>query len=424
MRYFFILGTNPVLSTAEIIALLPGRDFTLTEIYKHAVIVDAAPGKELDVTGLMKRLGGTVKVGTVIEEGVPRDLAVMTERVLQGLSHRVAEIGNATFGYSIYSLESKQPRSKQHALALKFKTLGMEVKKRLKLAGCAARYVRPTTGTELTSVQVAKNRLIQDGAEFIILAKEDSLLLGKTTMVQQFEEFSKADYGRPERDAVQGMLPPKLARIMVNLTHVSKETMDVVLYDPFCGSGTVLTEALRMGFGTLIGSDLNPEAVESTKKNIAWIHAQGMASNMSTTTKVFASDSTKVDEQLSPDSVDAIVTEPFLGPPLKGREKPEILQKSLEGLTALYIRSLRSWRTVLRDGAPVIMALPLYISGMNRFGIDARPFEELGYRLEPLLPSVILSRIGVHETGNHGLLYGRNDQYVWREIVRLRLDKK
>lgn len=424
MRYFFILGTNPVLSTAEIIALLPGTKFTVTEMYRHAVIVDAAPGETLDMEELMRRLGGTIKIGEIIAEGLPKDPSIIVQHMLQGLAYRVSEVGNATFGLSIYSLESKQPRDKVTKLALRFKGVGMEVKKKLKLAGCAARFVRPTTGSALTSVQVEKNRMRTDGAEFVMLAKENSVMLGKTVVVQPFETFSKADYGRPERDPKQGMLPPKLARIMVNLTHVSTETVDIALLDPFCGSGTVLTEALRMGFEKLYGSDINPVAVSSTKKNIAWIHANGLAPRDSyDQAKIFESDSRTIGQHIEPDSIDAIVTEPYLGPPRSGNESIKELEKTIAELSKLYYEALRAWRPILVDGGPVIMALPVFIVGLKKLTVDARPFEKLGYRLEPLLPSIILSRIGVKETKNHGLLYGRNNQRVWREIVRLRLYK-
>src|SRR5260221_5650902 len=90
MRHFFILGTNPVLSTAEIIALLDGRHFTVTEMYKQAVIVDDLPGYFLDPKMLMSRLGGTVKIGTVLAENVPLKPESLEEIILQNLSDRVA----------------------------------------------------------------------------------------------------------------------------------------------------------------------------------------------------------------------------------------------------------------------------------------------------------------------------------------------
>ena len=72
-RHFFILGSNPVLSIAEIIALLPGREFTMTEMYKQAAVVDAIAGSALDAKAMMERLGGTIKIGSIFgKEVLPR----------------------------------------------------------------------------------------------------------------------------------------------------------------------------------------------------------------------------------------------------------------------------------------------------------------------------------------------------------------
>lgn len=422
MRHFFILGTNPVLSTAEIIALLDGRQFTVTEMYKQALIVDALPGATLDAAALMKRLGGTIKIGTLTGEYLPIDEETLLEHMLQGLSRRAGDAGNATFGFSIYSLESESPANKAAILAGKFRNVGMEVKRRLKAAGRAARWVKARTGPALTSVAVGKNKLIEDGAEFVLLAKKDGMYMGKTDVIQPFEEFSEVDYGRPARDTVQGMLPPKLARIMINLIHVSREVTDAAVLDPFCGSGTILTEALQMGFRELFGSDKNQAAVDATLKNIEWLKGRGLAPETSRI-KVFASDARNVGQRVKERSLDAIVTEPYLGPPLTGREKRGEMQKILHELSQLYYQSLSTWKKLLKPGAPVIMALPVYIVGMEKHGINAEDFAPLGFKPEPLLPSIILSRLGVRENKNHGLMYGRNDQHVWREIVRLRVSE-
>ncbi len=421
MRHFFILGTNPVLSTAEIIALLDGREFTVTEMYKQALIVDALPGHTLDPKALMARLGGTIKIGTLLAENVPVTAAELERIALEGLSDRVANIGNATFGFSVYSLESDKPSNKAAAVGMKFREVGMRVKRKLQDAGCAARWVKAQVGTALTSVAVGKNNILADGAEFVVLAKGDTMLVGKTEVIQPFEEFSLVDYGRPERDTIQGMLPPKLARIMINLIHVSREITDVTLLDPFCGSGTVLTEALQMGFRELYGSDKNPAAVLATQRNIEWLREKQLVPAGNTHVGTFASDARSLGQHIKPKSLDAIVTEPFLGPNRTGGERRGELQKTLNELTKLYYEALSSWKAVLKPGAPVVMALPIYITGNEKHGISVREFESLGYRTEALLPGPILSRLGVPETKNHGLYYGRNDQRVWREIVRLRV---
>jgi len=420
MQYFFILGSNPVLSAAEIMALLPGADVTVTELYKQALVAESS--NAIDLPNLMNRLGGTIKIGTIFTEEMPIDDDVAADIMTTYLKERVTQDKTSDFGFSVYALEKDAPMQRAAGVGASFKNVGMEVKRRLKEEGFPVRWVKAQGGPALTSVVVSKNRMIEFGAEFVIMIKDSKMRIGATALVQPFEDFSEVDYGRPSRDTVQGMLPPKLARIMINMIHVSRPVMEIALYDPFCGSGTITTEALRMGFDRLYASDKNPEAVEGTKKNLQWLKDQAMTLSIDHVT-AFQADARDAAKTIPENTIDAIVTEPYLGPPRTGREKRGDMQRELNNLTILYYQSLSAWRKILKDGAPVVMALPVYIVGMEKHGINISEFEKLGYTVESLLPARLLSRIGVPETRNHGLLYGRNDQHVWREIIRLRLKK-
>ena len=59
-------------------------------------------------------------------------------------------------------------------------------------------------------------------------------------------------------------LDPFLARAMVNLAGTKPP---VTLYDPFCGSGSILIEAALMGF-KIIGSDINHKMVRGASLNL------------------------------------------------------------------------------------------------------------------------------------------------------------
>ncbi len=68
-----------------------------------------------------------------------------------------------------------------------------------------------------------------------------------------------------------GALRPTVAAAMVRL--LSRPSFDGVLLDPFCGSGTILTEAAAVGWRPL-GADLDPEAVKVARSNVqgaAWL---------------------------------------------------------------------------------------------------------------------------------------------------------
>ncbi|MCB9806812.1 hypothetical protein H6768_02830 [Candidatus Peribacteria bacterium] len=52
-----------------------------------------------------------------------------------------------------------------------------------------------------------------------------------------------------DRSMVVGMMPPKIAQIMINLA--TKGDKKVAIWDPFCGLGTTLIEAFHGGWKCL-----------------------------------------------------------------------------------------------------------------------------------------------------------------------------
>jgi tRNA G10 N-methylase Trm11 len=419
MNTFFILGSHPALSAAEILALLGQDGLVVPGASRHVLIVETPDDRPLDANSLMARLGGTVKIGTVIADDLPLDAETLTEAMAERLL-AIPGTERRTFGISFYALGADTPERRARTAAANFKNVGMEVKGRLTAAGRSARWVKAQEGASLSSVAVEKNSLLTEGAEFCVFLHGERCQLGVTSVVQPFEEFSAADYGRPDRDTLQGMLPPKLARIMVNLAVGPQLSPDTKILDPFCGSGTVLSEALRLGVTSVIGSDRNPAAIEATENNIAWVREHHLASGSKAVSETMTSDAREIGGRLAPASIDAVITEPFLGEPRRGREKRGDIQRVLGELQRLYRDALANWRQALKPGAPVVIALPVHLFEEERHGTSVKEFAALGFMPEPLLPASVLARIGENETKNRGLIYGRPGQLVWREIVRLK----
>jgi tRNA G10 N-methylase Trm11 len=407
MSKFVVLGNNPALSLAELSAVL-GHDIIMnSRVSSQIAVVE----RDFDAAGVMRKLGGTIKIGRILSELSACSVESLTNFMVDFLKEsRSGLIGRATFGYSSYALH---PSARLPVKALD--RLGMAVKKHLVDDGLPIRWVKAQEGTALSSVVVSKNRLVEEGAEFIVLADKDRCLLGVTEAVQPFEEFSAADYGRPGRDTVQGMLPPKVARMMVNLTGSPCGK----LLDPFCGSGTVLTEALQTGWKDVVGSDKNPAAIEDTAKNIAWFRERKLIPP-DAKSDCFVSDSRNIAGKIAAMSVAAVITEPYLGPPRRGREKRGELQRTLDGLSGLYAESLSAWRRLLKPGAVVVMALPVYVLGEERHTVSL-DFTKLGYEKEPLLPAQVISKLAIKPGKHGGIVYGRPGQLVLREIVKLTL---
>ncbi|HBA45204.1 TPA: hypothetical protein DEG21_03115 [Patescibacteria group bacterium] len=62
------------------------------------------------------------------------------------------------------------------------------------------------------------------------------------------------------------------------------------MYDPFCGLGTILIEALNSEYCNVYGSDLNEKMVEATQKNISFYLKE------STKAEVFKQDSSQIEK--------------------------------------------------------------------------------------------------------------------------------
>jgi tRNA G10 N-methylase Trm11 len=388
---WFLLGNFPLISAAEIAAVLKlaPDEFIFNPPW---LITEISIG---DPEELINRLGGTIKIaafgGTAKNED---DLARMI------LEHLSVIPGKAIFGLSAYFGE-------KYTTVDWVEDLGKTIKKTLKEKGVSARYVFNREPT-LSSVTVQKNNLIKKGFEFIITRDGEQYSYARTLAVQPFDDWGKRDFGRPERDDVSGMLPPKLARMMLNLSGAEPED---ALLDPFCGSGTIISEALALNFKEIIGTDISEKAVEDTKKNIEWL--KNKMPDAGAKIKIFVADAKNLSKILPAKSIDAIVSEPYLGRPLKGRETRSELIKQADELKALYVSALNEINKVLKKNGVLVFILPKF-----RFGNDWLPIDlsetaaKLGWRVEPLLKT---------ENREYGsLLYARPNQRVGREIWRFR----
>ncbi|TAN34169.1 methyltransferase domain-containing protein [Patescibacteria group bacterium] len=379
-KYWFVLGREPELSASELDAVLClNGQFSINQ---NILIANAAVNGEL-----INRLGGTIKIGREIGSGLSEEQ--MMEKIIDELK---TIGGKIHFGLSFYG----PPR-------LPMKTWGLRIKKELTSSGLSARYVENKTPV-LSSVTVAKNNLLKRGAEFLIFGAGGKFSLAKTIAVQPFEEFSRRDYGRPARDDVSGMLPPKLAMMMINLTGISLPLLrgglgrGKILLDPFCGSGTILTEALLLGYGDLVGSDVSAKAVADTLKNIEWT-AKNKKIN------VFQSDSADIGKHLAPNSIDAIVTEPFLGKPLRGNESRADLAGQAEELRLLYEKAFQQFQKIIKPGGVVVFASPRFFFKNETVRVN---FETKKYGFTPV----------PFFNKQNFLLYHRPGQRVAREIWR------
>ena len=382
---FFILGSQSELSAAEISAVLP--DMQITQQTGHVLLAETA---EKNLSQLQERLAGTVKVGHIIGELPSWDETALTD-LIAGYASGAMGKNKISFGISVYDFGGG---SATRSAEQEIKNLGGAVKKRLKELERPVRYVS-SKEPRLSSVIVEQNGLLPSGGEYCLFVSKEKIVVGQTEAVQDFKAWSARDYGRPGRDAKSGMLPPKLARMMINLSGVSPEGHS--LMDPFCGSGTVINEAMLLGYNPLVASDISEKASKDTETNVNWL------------IKLFDLPEPDVEIHTAPaaeletEPVDVMVMETFLGKPRSSLLDGFQLKKTTQELMPMYESSFKNLFTLLKPDGVCVVAFPA-------FRMNDRSTKHLP--LEPVLES-----IGFNIRSRH--LYQRNDQVVARDIYVL-----
>ncbi len=400
-EYVAILGRQPELSAAELIAVTPRFGGAVLPYSRSAALAQGAS----EPMAWFARLGGTVKLGRVLLR-VPSVRALHNAHIAD-LAAAVPAAGKALFGCSAYDLTSTDRRA--------VPSLVLALKQHLRAAGRSARYIAGNDGV-VPSATVAKGGLLQRGAEFLLVGGEREVLVARTVAVQPFEAFTERDYGRPGRNARAGMLPPKLARIMLNLAGVIE---GATVLDPFCGSGTVLQEALLLGARSALGFDIAPRAVEESRANLAWL--QEHHGQLPGTARIRQGSSVDVAQMVPPYSVDAVVTEPHLGPPLTGSESPGQIQTTQKKLCELYTRTFENLSHVLTPRGTVVFLLPVFTArGHISFLPVLDDLLRQGFSLMQPLPPAFMTHYQRDLSYRHTLVYRRPGQRVGREILLLR----
>jgi tRNA G10 N-methylase Trm11 len=381
-----ILGRQPALGLAE-----------LERIYgpEHIRPIQGAALLDIEASEInFKRLGGVMKVARILSvlptTGWPQLLKYLEDVIPEHLQYLPE--GKFTLGMSVYGINVNVQAINRDMLKLK---------KIIRNAGKSVRIV-PNKTLELNSAQVLHNKLTHRGAwELNFIADGNQTILAQTMFVQDIEAYGARDQARPHRDARVGMLPPKLAQIIVNL---AKPPEGGTVLDPFCGTGVILQEALLMGFN-VYGSDLEPRMVEYTEKNLKWLAHQ--YPNISGSVLLEMGDATS--HQWS-HPFDSVASEVYLGRPLAKVPAPADLKAIIGDVNTITKKFLRNIAGQLKKGQSLCVAVPAWQTAPNRFAhlpvIDR--LTDMGY-----------NQLDLKHVRSSDLIYFRENQVVARQLLIL-----
>ncbi len=402
-----ILGRQPELGLAELESIYGPA--VLRTAGKQAVVVDVDP-----CLLAFDRLGGSVKfckLLTTLDTTEWRDIETFLIQVSPGHSERLPEgkllLGLSTVGFKV-------PLKQMEAT-------GLSIKKAVRKTGRPVRLV-PNKTPELNAAQVIHNKLTgPNGWELVFIRDGSKTIVAQTVKVQDIESYTRRDRERPKRDAKVGMLPPKLAQIIINLAvgQLPEETLSNIcdipagqeiplprlgkqLLDPFCGTGVLLQEAALMGYD-VYGSDLEQRMVEYSEANLGWLGEHYRLPPVCC--RVEQGDATS---HTWKEPIDIVAAETYLGRPFTRQPDAETLAQTVADCNLIIKKFLKNISPQLRKGTRLCLAVPAWQIKQNQFKhlplIDQ--MGDLGY-----------NRVSFEHIRDEQLLYYREDQIVARQLI-------
>jgi len=388
-KYLFLLGRQPKLSIAELKAVV-GEGKVIGEFYMIEIKNEID-----DPIKLQNMLGGTIKIAKIISQ--ESSLIDIENKCMSYLGNH--DDAKVIFSVSLYNFA--------HSFKKDLNNLLKNIKRRLKANGKGARFVNKPF-ENVRSVTIYEERLCQKGTDMTIIKLGREFVLAYSLAVQNFKQYSIRDYDRPARDAKSGMLPPKLAQIMTNIACGNNLS---VVYDPFCGSGTVLMEALLQGH-QVMGSDISEKAVNDTKKNLDWIENK-FSSASGQVINIFQHDATTLQKSDFLIMPKVVVFEGYLGPSLSKFPPANERKKNFKDVSEVLFGALKAVNEILDAYADIVIAIPFYKGRDKKYFLAN--FVEL---LKNLNYKII--NFDNSDTSRGSLLYYRENQIVGREIFHLK----
>lgn len=411
-----ILGRQPELGIAELERVFGGKSITMLSPQTVSINTD-----DFDI----ERFGGVPKAGKIITELPRSDWHQISQSIVQHYATEWSSFeGKITLGISVYDIKVGSRDVQQ---------IGIILKQKLKKSGVSMRLV-PNTESALNTAVSHHNKLglSNNKIELLVVGiNGGKTIIAESTGAQNITDYARRDQERPKRDAFVGMLPPKLAQIMINLAGLDNQRVTVggaapdlpqtvigfanqgrtnrqdpakkMILDPFCGTGVILQEAVLMGYSAY-GTDLSEKMISYSHDNLEWL-SEGYHTKFDY--KLGAGDAMTTKWQ---PPIDAVVAETYLGQPFSAPPSPTKLIEVVENCNHIISEFLKNLTPQIKVGTPICIAIPAWRDAHG--SITHLPLVETVGRFG-------FSRHEFTNVSQNDMIYFRENQVVARELLVL-----
>lgn len=381
-----ILGRQPDLSLAELENYFGS---SLVTRFNHDIALVQADHANIN------HFGGVLKFAHVKDDVTSKSLQQNLRDIEKSCAKNIpTDQGKITLGLSWYG--NQIPLKLLHNLAMKTKFS-------LRKAGASVRLL-PTDQLTISTATAHHNQLGKNPKkiEIIVASNKNRVLVGHSIGAQNISAYRDRDQKRPKRDSKVGMLPPKLAQIIINLSrpHPAASDRNLTLLDPFCGTGVILQEAHLLGFD-IIGSDIEPRMVDYSRQNLTWLSKEAQP-------KLIVGDATKAQWP----HFNCVASEAYLGKPFGTAPTASQIMTEKKLVEPILTQFLKNLRQQIPDDGQVCLAVPAWLQPDGTYAdlnlVQPKQIEQLGFCYKSF---ALVSR---------DLLYCRPGQSVARRLLVLR----
>lgn len=337
----FILGRNIELSYNEVIFKLSSSKITFLspKLLGNLLVIRTSYSK-IDVLSAVSDLAGTLRIFELFKSS---NFYEITELLFSN-----EEISNHKIGVSQINLNDfESSEFVDYLKAFESKSIKFI-------------FAKKQNQHAVLSSRIA-NKIKAGNEAIVIKLKENNFLIGRCIHKFDLKMYKNEDESRVKRLFSHGT-SPKLARIMIHLTGIQKGQ---TVLDPFCGTGTIIIQAYKLGFKS-IGIELDKAVFEVAESNIAAL------TNTRNDINIINADST---EFIINKKIDAVVFEPYMGPFLKKIPSSLEAQKIISELDNLYSKLFFNLSKIENPNLKVVCILPgipdnkssIYWSNENSF---------------------------------------------------------